>query len=106
MVESKRRRNVHARVYEKSGWQCEMPVCIAATRDIDQGLLGSDDPLAPSVDHVIQRSDGGVDNESNMRAAHRECNKRAGRLRRGMRQNIGDLYPDLLLLAREIVRSN
>lgn len=102
-MESKRRRNVHARVYERDKWQCKMLVCAADSRDIDPALAGYDDPWAPSIDHVIRLADGGRDVEGNMRAAHKFCNNLAGR---SAAYTIGEKYPDLLFLAREIVRSD
>ena len=104
-MESKRRRNVHARILEQSGWQCEMPECIADTRNIDPALQGEDDPWGPSVDHIRPLAAGGRDIPSNMRAAHKACNNYAGKGQM-TRQVIGELYPDLLFLAREIARSD
>jgi hypothetical protein len=100
-MESRRRRNVHARVYEQSGWRCEMPVCLAETRDIDPALKGYDDPWAPSIDHVEPLGAGGRDAPSNMRAAHRACNEHAGKQRGG---TIGEQYPDLLKRVLELIR--
>jgi hypothetical protein len=91
-----------------------MPTCLADSRDLNAALIGYDDALGPSIDHVMQLCDGGRDIESNMRAAHKMCNNAAGRVNNqvrvqgndALRQTIGDLYPDLLWLAREIVRSD
>jgi hypothetical protein len=82
-----------------------MPECIADTRAIDPALVGKDEPWAPTVDHIRPLGEGGRDIESNMRAAHKACNNRAGQGQM-TRQVIGELYPDLLFLAREIVRSD
>lgn len=32
------------------------------------------EPLAPQIDHIIQRIDGGSDEESNLRVVHARCN--------------------------------
>jgi 5-methylcytosine-specific restriction endonuclease McrA len=32
------------------------------------------DPFAPQIDHIVQRSDGGGDDDSNLRVVHRRCN--------------------------------
>lgn len=39
-------------------------------------LLGGvrPDPLAPEIDHIIQRVDGGGNEESNLRVVHNRCN--------------------------------
>lgn len=115
-MEASRKRRVQMKVYARSEWRCEMPECYAETRDIDPGLLGYDDPWAPSIDHIIPRAEGGGNVQSNMRAAHKQCNNEAGRTvtatrvkvrdnpPRGMRVKIGDRYPDLEELARMIVR--
>ena len=36
------------------------------------------DPLSPSIDHIIPRSDGGGHEEHNLRAAQLNCNGRRG----------------------------
>lgn len=51
-----------ARVLARDGYVCHL--C---------GLPGAD-----SVDHIIPRSRGGSDDESNLRAAHAVCNNRRG----------------------------
>lgn len=101
---ARRRRNIHLRVYEKSRWQCEMPVCHADSRDIDPALRGTDDPWAPSIDHMVLLADRGRDVESNMRAAHRKCNEQGAKDRPRKGYKIMEMYPDLVFLAREIVR--
>jgi 5-methylcytosine-specific restriction endonuclease McrA len=62
-------------VYERDGWQCQMPVCLCPDgRDIDPGLRGTDSLWAPSIDHVVRRSLDGPNSKDNVRAAHRRCN--------------------------------
>lgn len=93
-------------IYERDGWQCQMPQCLCPDgRDIDPALRGQDDPWAPSVDHVIWRSEGGPSHRENLRAAHRQCNMSAAgnpgpqerprvpRLPRHLSYKIGDLFP-------------
>lgn len=38
----------------------------------------NDDPLSPSVDHVVPLALGGTDDDENLKAAHRGCNSRRG----------------------------
>lgn len=93
-------------VYERDGWQCQMPRCLCpAGRAIDPALRGTDDPWAPSVDHVVLRSAGGPSSNENLRAAHRQCNMsdagndgpqerpRPRRPARHLSYKIGDLFP-------------
>jgi 5-methylcytosine-specific restriction endonuclease McrA len=62
-------------VYERDGWQCKMPVCLCPDgRDIDPALRGTDSPWAPSIDHIVRRSEDGPNDRGNVRAAHRRCN--------------------------------
>jgi 5-methylcytosine-specific restriction endonuclease McrA len=62
-------------VYERDGWQCRMPVCLCPDgRVIDPALRGTDDPWSPTIDHVVRRSDGGMNGQDNLRAAHKQCN--------------------------------
>lgn len=103
-MDSKRRRNVYRRVFEKSRWTCQMPVCLAEDRSIDADLAGVDDPWAPTIDHVVRLADGGRDAPDNMRAAHKLCNNHAGSEDEST-YKIGDMYPELLTLLREAVRS-
>lgn len=41
--------------------------------------LRSPDPMSPSVDHVVSRSDGGSDDPTNLQLAHLTCNHRKSR---------------------------
>jgi 5-methylcytosine-specific restriction endonuclease McrA len=67
--------NRRTSVYERDGWQCQMPVCLCPDgRAIDPGLRGTGSLWAPSIDHVVRRSMDGPNSEDNVRAAHRRCN--------------------------------
>jgi 5-methylcytosine-specific restriction endonuclease McrA len=44
---------------------CHLPVPANADPESDQ---------APTVDHLVTRSEGGSDDKSNLRLAHRRCN--------------------------------
>ena len=99
-----RMRSVHGLVYRRDKWQCMMPECLCPDRrDIDRNLRGTDDPWAPSIDHVIELSRGGADYPGNMRAAHKLCNDREAFFQRhteyGDREplvtNLGDFFREL-----------
>ena len=79
-----RRRNSHYQdVLERDGWQCRMPVCLCPDgRAIDPDLRGTHDPWAPSVDHAVERRQGGDWTADNLRAAHIKCNEAADSLKR------------------------
>ena len=56
-------------------WQCQMPRCLCPDgRRIRKALLESNDPWAPSMDHILPKSAGGRAIPENLRAAHRHCN--------------------------------
>jgi hypothetical protein len=62
-------------IYERDNWECQMPVCLCPDgRAIDPELRGTQSRWAPSLDHVVRRSDNGPNDRGNMRAAHRWCN--------------------------------
>lgn len=84
-----------------------MPVCLCPDgRAINPELRYTDDPWAPSIDHIHLRSQGGADYYENMRAAHRFCNEQdAKHLLHGqygepdpLTSRIGELFPDLAAL--------
>jgi 5-methylcytosine-specific restriction endonuclease McrA len=55
-----------------------MPECLHPDgRALYLALRGTDDPWAPTVDHVIPLSEGGSDDKGNYRAAHFRCNQAA-----------------------------
>lgn len=73
LSDPKRRAQVVARLRERDGdgcWICEMV--------IDFSLAGSEDPMMPTIDHVIPRGRGGKNVMSNFRLAHKKCNGRRG----------------------------
>lgn len=51
------------------------PYCGICTRWVNMKLAGSNDPMAPSVDHIIAVADGGSNELDNMQLAHRVCNE-------------------------------
>jgi 5-methylcytosine-specific restriction endonuclease McrA len=105
-----RLRHLHSAVYHRAAWQCQMPECLCpAGRKIDRGLRGTDDPWAPTVDHIKPLGTGGPDSQGNLRAAHRRCNQAGAALQMSpparpkpppLTETIGDLFPDLALLGR------
>jgi 5-methylcytosine-specific restriction endonuclease McrA len=65
-------------IFARDKWVCMMPVCLCPDGTlIDRALLGTGDPWAPSVDHIVPLSEGGLDNAANKRAAHIQCNSDA-----------------------------
>jgi hypothetical protein len=105
-----RQQALHNVVYHRAAWQCQMPECLCpGGRKIDRELRGTDDPWAPTVDHIRPLAVGGPDSRANMRAAHRECNRAGAELQLNLPARpkpppltvtIGDLFPDLALLGR------
>jgi hypothetical protein len=94
-------------VYERDGWQCKMPSCLCPEgRAIDPQLRGTDSLWAPSIDHIVRRSQDGPGSRDNVRAAHRWCNMadagvQAARPKRRkpyqpqrLSYRIGDLYAE------------
>lgn len=62
------------RIYERDGYECQ--ICGEATDP-------SADPWSdwyPSLDHIVPRSQGGSDDDDNLRTAHRWCNAVRGDL--------------------------
>ena len=59
------------KVFERDKWRCYL--CGLAT---PRKLLGTYDPKAPTLDHVISLAKGGWETYSNLRCAHRLCNMR------------------------------
>lgn len=57
---------------ERDGWKCGL--CGHAVR---RGLR-ADDPLAPSIDHILPISHGGLHQWGNVHLAHRSCNTARG----------------------------
>jgi 5-methylcytosine-specific restriction endonuclease McrA len=106
-----RQQPLHNLVYHRAAWQCQMPECLCPDgRKIDKRLRGSNDPWEPSIDHIKPLAAGGADRLTNMRAAHRECNRAAAELQLNrparpapppLTVTIGDLFPDIALLGRQ-----
>jgi 5-methylcytosine-specific restriction endonuclease McrA len=65
-------RQKRERVLTRDGW-----LCYLCDTPIDRTVQWPH-PLSRSVDHVIPRSRGGTDDESNLRAAHWRCNEAKG----------------------------
>lgn len=60
------------RLYERDHYRCYL--CGAPTRSD----VPTDHPWAPSLDHVVPRSQGGSDRDANLGTAHRWCNVARG----------------------------
>jgi hypothetical protein len=56
-------------ILERDNWTCK--ICGSAT---PKGLRGTVHDLAPEIDHIVPRSRGGDDEDSNLRCACRRCN--------------------------------
>lgn len=65
--------SVRLAIYERDDWECQL--CAGS---VDRDLIGSQSHWRPSLDHVIPRSAGGVDEPSNLRLAHWWCNSVRG----------------------------
>lgn len=63
---------VRFELYERDAWLCQL-----CDSPIDREAHWNDN-LAPSLDHVIPRSLGGLHDPSNLRTAHRSCNSARG----------------------------
>lgn len=57
-------------VFERDGW-----ICYLCGEPVDKTLTGRD-PMAPSIDHIIPLSRGGLDCYDNVALAHYSCNCR------------------------------
>jgi 5-methylcytosine-specific restriction endonuclease McrA len=80
---TRRRADYYRDALERDGWQCQMPACLCPSgRAIDPALRGTNDPWAPSVDHIVERRQGGAWAAENVRAAHAKCNEAADSLKR------------------------
>lgn len=60
-------------LYERDGW-----VCALCSEPVDRDADAKRSDWAPSLDHILPRSLGGGDEDSNLRCAHRGCNARRG----------------------------
>lgn len=55
----------------------ENDYCFICGDVVDKSLPGND-PMGPSIDHLIPVSKGGTDDDENLYLAHLMCNKRRG----------------------------
>lgn len=61
------------RVFEADGWCCYLCGC-----DTPRELMGSTEPTAPELEHVVPLSKGGTHTRGNVRCACRRCNAAKG----------------------------
>jgi len=61
-------------IFERDGWRCQIPGC---GRRVKRTAVAPH-PLAPTLDHIIPRSEGGDHTRANVRCAHFICNSRRG----------------------------
>lgn len=60
-------------VFQADGWRCYLCGC-----DTPRELMGSTEPSAPELEHVVPLSKGGTHTRSNVRCACRRCNAAKG----------------------------
>ena len=73
------------KLYERDNWTCQL--CFTPTsRKFDW-----DDPLSPSLDHIVPKSRGGTNEHHNLRLAHWICNAR-----RSDKEDVHVLEPPIL----------
>jgi 5-methylcytosine-specific restriction endonuclease McrA len=70
---SQERRKIRARLIEKFGLTCQL--CFTS---IDLNEIGSRNPKAFSIDHIIALADGGENRFENFHPTHAGCNNRKG----------------------------
>jgi 5-methylcytosine-specific restriction endonuclease McrA len=58
-------------IYLRDGWICHL-----CKGPVDPDLRGKNSRRAPSLDHIIPRSEGGSNHYENLALAHRSCNSR------------------------------
>lgn len=80
--------NLVAMAYGTRCIHCGEPIDMAYC---DEFIYGHNNPLRPSVDHVIPRAMGGSDRLENLRPAHLGCNAARGARHRPRRRTAGDL---------------
>lgn len=61
------------RVFDRDGWKCQLCGRIAPKR-----LRGTNEPMAPELDHIIPLAVGGQHTYENTQCAHRSCNMAKG----------------------------
>jgi hypothetical protein len=57
-------------ILERDGWKCQLCGC-----DTPRELRGTTDPRAPEVGHIIPRTRGGGEEDSNLRCECKNCNR-------------------------------
>lgn len=63
---------VRFEIYERDGWLCQL--CFEPT----SRRYEHDDPLSPTLDHIVAQANGGSDDPENLRLAHAICNSERG----------------------------
>src|SRR6266487_903493 len=58
-------------IFERDGWRCQAPRCLARTRRIDPMAVGR---WRATIDHIVPLAAGGPDLAWNVQAAHSACN--------------------------------
>ena len=58
-------------VFERDGWRCQ--ICGVLT---PERLVGSNNPSAPTIDHIVALANGGPHTRANVQCACRACNSR------------------------------
>ena len=56
-------------IFRRDGWRCYL-----CNRGTPEALMGTNNPLAPTLDHVVALANGGTHTISNVKCACRECN--------------------------------
>lgn len=71
---SAERRKIMRKLLDKYHWVCHL-----CEQPIDPDLFGRvNHPMAPSLDHLVSRANGGHSRQSNLKPAHRKCNSERG----------------------------
>ncbi|HEX9817090.1 MAG TPA: HNH endonuclease [Candidatus Thermoplasmatota archaeon] len=67
-----RRRKIQKEIGDRDAWQCKL-----CGQPVDP-LLPFDDPMRPSLDHIVPKSLGGTNARHNLRLTHHVCNHLRG----------------------------
>lgn len=59
---------IRAEIFERDGWKCG--IC----RQKVAPNLRYPDPMAPTLDHIVPVSEGGLNEAANLRLTHLRCN--------------------------------
>ncbi len=65
---SSQRKKIRQQIFQRDNY-----ICWLCSESVDISLKDGN-PLAPTLDHVIARKDGGKDTVENLRLAHASCN--------------------------------